>query len=1050
MTLQKQLVHLNLTGGLQKKDDDKLVIPTKLTVADNVEFDDANTVIRRDGQVAVGSGGSVSAVRMYEAENTPVLELSDGSHVRRNLSGVDVPFKRVYNTVVQRALRVGATTTRVQGFQTETKTTAYSNTQRQFDVAYGTTTYCVAFTESQSVEGVIYVIRELSTDSEIFRALMPLANHNMRPRVIYDSSTNLYYLFAANVVAAANTDFSVYGMSFNQAGTTSVSATSLVTATGADIVANGDSNAAIFDVSSVAGQGFVIAARGTSDDLYMRLVSTTLTGITTTKTAALAAPPNALATWASYSGGVLTGHVFYNSTTSLRGRTLPSDTGTLSAENTIGSTSLTGADRLGRLATYSYGSEIMVVADGYLTDATYGRYMLGQQVFTLSTAHVLSDTIELATKCCLAARIFTANSRYYVPVVFDSNTFQRVVLVLDLSAALYNMTTYSATSAEPAFIARIAPGEIANYTSAIGDGASLIISPAHPLPSAFSDWVPVVKYDGNTRVAGAYDVTPAAINRVAIDVSSQLGGNEINGLTYLAGALPLINDGVELTEEGFHWAPETPDEGDPSATTTGSGFYDFPAVATYSIAFTYAWEDSKGNWHESGVSKTHSVTTTLGNLGLDCTVLTPPTLKTRAMLLMYRTLGDSTDTTLYLAHAEPLGAGVTMSEADLISSEVLYTDGAILPNEPLPACRHISVFQKRLVASGCDDGRRVYWSKQISPGFPAEFVTSNGLFQTIVPDSVGKVVGTAELDDKLVVVCETAIGVIYGQGPAPTGTQGQYSDFNTVVSEMGGRWNSPKSIIKGPEGIWFYTPYGFRLFSRGGGIGRGQDGKQMGSEVDALLNLQSGYVTAIAGNPRGNLAAKQQLRFYHSATGHTYIWDYQWGQWTRFTGTANVDALYANGRYWHLSNVSSTPLLRYFSDSVTTDANDSGTASQAFTSTITTAWLSFAGIQGFQRLYRLMMLGTSDDVEDYLMTGAFTYDFSTTTGDSFSSTQTPTSDGVIQVQHHMAKQKCESMKISLTFRPATVGGLGKLRLTDLTLQVGVKGGYFKLPSANRV
>jgi len=53
------------------------------------------------------------------------------------------------------------------------------------------------------------------------------------------------------------------------------------------------------------------------------------------------------------------------------------------------------------------------------------------------------------------------------------------------------------------------------------------------------------------------------------------------------------------------------------------------------------------------------------------------------------------------------------------------------------------------------------------------------------------------------------------------------------------------------------------------------------------------------------------------------------------------------------------------------------------------------------------------------------------------------------MQHHFAQQKCESLKIRLTIDPDFVTVDGRLRLTDLTLQVGVKGGFFKMPSSQR-
>jgi len=68
MSLQKQLVHLNMSGGLQKKDDSFLVIPSKLAVADDVEFDDLSTVKTRGGQASVSLASDVALFGVGRAE----------------------------------------------------------------------------------------------------------------------------------------------------------------------------------------------------------------------------------------------------------------------------------------------------------------------------------------------------------------------------------------------------------------------------------------------------------------------------------------------------------------------------------------------------------------------------------------------------------------------------------------------------------------------------------------------------------------------------------------------------------------------------------------------------------------------------------------------------------------------------------------------------------------------------------------------------------------------------------------------------------------------
>lgn len=1040
MALQKQLVHLNLTQGLQKKDDDKLSIGTKLTEADNVEFSDSNVIARRPGQSGFTYSPPVvsPAVRLYEHGGVPIVERENGDHLRReNNSDISSTNKLV---------RLSAQVNRIQGFEPVTAVSTPPRHRRGFDIAVGPNTYCVVAEDLNvpiNALGIRWSIRSVETNNELHSGFITEVNmHKVRPRVIYNSSSfgGHYAIFWGEVGMSPTTGYDIRATAIAQNGIELIAPTLIMTPDdGANNVESSNTRTILFDVAWVASGEYCIAARGTSSALWVRMAgySGLAFSLGTTNTTAVLPFFYGLTVYNTLALGITSGHIFYDNGISLRSRTIHSTTDILSAESTIGSLTFAGASNIWRTAVFERDLSLVVVADSFKSDATTGKEIQGQQLFQISSSHVLQDTIQTASKCGIAGRVFSLNSRQYIPLVFDSEEFQRCLLVLDLSYAT-SMMDEGATESNPMFVARV--GDVGAYGGATGTERDTLLSSPHlRVQSAYSNFVPFLKYDGNTRLAGEVDTTPVAISRLKLDHDDSLGDESFTGLTYLAGAMPLIYDGKNLVEEGFHWAPEVARDGTLAATTTNNGFYNFPAGAgTYSVAFTMAWQDAQGNWHESAPSKTYTVTTAdPTSYGLTGGVLTPPSLKPNATLLMYRTLKNSVDNTMYLAHVEPLWAQATISDANIINGEVLYTEGGVLPNNFAPACRQISTFQKRLVLAGCDDGGKLFWSKQATPGFPAEFVATEPSYQLKVPGSMKRVVGADELDDKLVIICEGGVGVIYGQGPDPTGTQGQYSDFSTTVTEVGGLWASPKSIIRGPEGLWFHAPAGIRLVGRNLSLARGQEGRHVGSEVDAYSAVSR--ISAACG------PAKPQLYFYTPTA--VLVWDYHFGQWTRFTGAANVDAVASGNYLYHVNNLSGNHVqLRKFDTTVNSDRNDAGTAGTDFISTITTGWLSFAGIQGFQRVYRLMVLGEGDVALD--LDGAFTYNFGTTTGDSFSTSVTP-AQGFFQLQHHFAKQKCETVKMSISFNcPALAAG--SLKLTDLTLQVGVKSGYFKLPSAQRV
>ncbi len=459
--------------------------------------------------------------------------------------------------------------------------------------------------------------------------------------------------------------------------------------------------------------------------------------------------------------------------------------------------------------------------------------------------------------------------------------------------------------------------------------------------------LPYLKYETDRRLAGTADETAFCLSAATIDFSSQLQHEEINGVTFLSGACPHVFDGSNYTEENFHHAPEI--VGALVAVAAGGTYTLGSSTVTVSVCFTWGWQDAQGNWHESAPSGEKSVNITAALPCITPTIVSPPTLKAGARLLMYRTKGSSTDTSMYLA-VKADGTSIS-SDTDLDDGEQLYTAGGVLPNTPAPACRHVSTFQKRLVLSGCGDGSRVHWSKVTTPGYGVEFSSGDPTHQTVVPSDKGRAVGTEEMDDNLFFVCENGVRVSSGTGPNSAGTQGQYSDPRSSITEVGCSWDSPKSILRGPEGIWFRSPFGMRLVSRSGGLGLAPDGKQAGAEVDSLV---SGNVVAVAGD------AKQQLRFYQSS-GTCLVWDYQWKQWTRFTQVSNVDAVYADDRYYTVDNYNNNAnaVMRYTDETAFQDwvVVGSSLVQAAVSAYIETPWLSFAGIQGFQRIYRLKVLG---------------------------------------------------------------------------------------------
>lgn len=1032
MTLQKQLVHINISGNLERKDDSALVIPSKLTRADDVVFDDASTVIARGGQskLPVNFTSQTDAIgearRLFTNDGSLFLEHSNGIHALAANGARQVTYLSQPSSWGRVFRRAGMTTRHIatitpKAAEPGAGTPYYDGNLDSASSPQGVT--CTAF-ETYSTNSSQLGIRIIITEADgtvlnDYRQSI-ITQFLQKPRVVWTGTTFFVYYASA---APAGTRYRIRRMGFAENGTLShadaqVLETSIL---GAGTL---DSIPAKFDLNfSATGSflGLVYVDLDAAGTVYIiRLDSTDgLTILWNQQRVPTAAPTNVTCLAANLSGSAVVHAFFSIGTTSVRGMYSLAGT-SVGLDTQVAS----GVIQSGRIAAtvLSGSTDILLAYDDFSLSGATNTLRLSR---ITSTQTIVSQCASTLSRWFLAGGIAFVQGRYFLPMRYSASFSGSTHYVIDLSALADNLGT--ANTAPFVAVARIDYGEGIKRDSLLADLERRI--PAMPVVGN-TIVLPYLKYATDLVLAGTANVTYRTVSLATVDFASQLRDVEINGNTLLAGACPMLFDGQSLVEEGFHHPPEWTG----TATGTVTAFGPFP-VGTCTIAFTIGWQDDNGNWHESAPSNEAPVTFSAPAPYLNPTVYLPPTLKQNTVIRIYRTKASSTDTTLYLSRT-PQGTFIS-TDSDLGAGEALYTTGDVLPNEPMPACRHLSIFQGRVVASGTEDGFVVSWSKETEKGYGVEFCSSDPLHRKRVPVSTGRVVGTQEVDDRLFVLCEKGVGIIYGTGPASTGLSGGYSDFNTIITETGCAWDSLKSIVRAPEGVWFRSPFGLRLVSRNGSLARSQDGKQVGAEVDELV---SGNVVAVYGD------AKQQIRFYQTA-GTVLIWDYQWQKWTRFTGHANVDACFADNRFYHVNNVSSVAQIRYYNESVTRDANDSGTINSVYESVIETAWLQFAGIQGFQRIYRLMLLANYTSVSGAAVAQKYYYDFSTT-ADADQPSTLVNGTGAIQIQHHFVRQKCESLKIETRFYPLS-SPAGRFRLTDLTLQVGVKPGYYKLPSSQR-
>ncbi len=535
-----------------------------------------------------------------------------------------------------------------------------------------------------------------------------------------------------------------------------------------------------------------------------------------------------------------------------------------------------------------------------------------------------------------------------------------------------------------------------------------------------------------TAVAGRISAETQVWQASMSLTTQDLGYAESNRDTLLAGSCPQVFDGSYFSEDGFNHRPIIF-----SAAPSGGG--GLAAATTYTVRATYIREDSQGNTIESAPSDPVTFTTVGAWFGYLLSVLPYGiTSSPNTRIRIYRSAGTSA--VLYLDGSASATGGAGDTDAVITANTPLPTTGGVLPNQPMPACRVLVEHDKRLWAIGGEAGDTVYFSQPISQDIMPEW---NRLLNRRVPRNAGRVVNAVSLDDKLVLFCENRIGFIYGNGPTRTGAQDGYSEFIEAVSGYTVPWTEPHAIVRCSDGVWFRSGFGVRLLGRSMQVVQDGDG-DLASELDATFAGNVRIIRALVGT------SGQAVRFYTQA-GLVYVYDLTYKQWSTFTNFAAVDCTILKNDFYHVNNdVSSNAYLVVQSNLAFDDYGG-----VPITSTLTTGWLSFAGLQGYQRVSRVQLLAANVPASSAPMAISMTQcsDFNI---DVVSSVIAPNSlfpnnnNGMFQVEAQLGTQKTESIRLSISWGADGSGTDCAIRLTALNFRVGLKKGRFKLPNTQKL
>jgi len=609
-------------------------------------------------------------------------------------------------------------------------------------------------------------------------------------------------------------------------------------------------------------------------------------------------------------------------------------------------------------------------------------------------------------------------------------------------------------------VARTYYGSASGLPSSSGTGAPVL--PAISLVSESLFQVPALEATRLQTSVGDIQST-FGVSSLSVDfLSSPVSDNrsEIGGSLVLGGGIVTQYDGQKNVELGFNVWP------DELSATLGSG--GSLSAGSYQWVAVYEWTDQQGYVHRSAASLPVTATATVGQQAtltasnLTITKKHPGYGRDNCSIVIYRTLANGSIFHRASSVTAPTANSVSsfttvitdgLSDVDLESRPLLYSTGGTVENVVYAPMRSLASHRARLFGIDSINPLTIWYSRQITPNAPVEFSDS---FSLMVDNRGGEITALASLDDKLIVFKRNLIMMISGQGPDALGGQNDFSDAMLVTSDCG--CIDAKSIVTVPDGVMFQSAKGIYL------LDRSLKAEYIGSNVESYNGEQ---VVSAQLVPTTN-----QVRFIMSS-GVALVYDYYVKQWSVFTNHPAVDTVIWLDRFcW----------LRADGVAMREDPSRHDDDGSFVSMKATTAWIDFstdAGqyiaametrmpmtLQGFQRAYKVMLLG--EYISAHKLKVQIAYDFKDVytqetvveapqmlSPSIYGESSTYGSESpyggewqLYQWRIDLARQKCQSVKVSIS--DVQVGdAVGEsVRLSALAFDLGLKPGLNRVPMSS--
>ena len=517
---------------------------------------------------------------------------------------------------------------------------------------------------------------------------------------------------------------------------------------------------------------------------------------------------------------------------------------------------------------------------------------------------------------------------------------------------------------------------------------------------------------------------------------------------YVSGGQVMQYDGVGLVEVGFHVAPYA------FQTTTLAGA--LPA-GTYNSKWSLSWTNDA---HERERSTTVAAAATAIAASNKISYDGPPNLFATGKKNLrhapahenWRTaMNPPTGAPFHLTTSvnpatlagdnryvpnDPTAAKIAtyndnVTDAVLLTKEAYPENAGVLANLPPAVASIIVPTPDRLILGGlADDPNRLAYSKLRGVDEVAAF---NGDLIFDMPPDGGPVTAIAFHAETMVVFKETAIYAVPNDGFDNLGQGQNYGPARLISSDLGAV--SQEAVALTPQGLLFKSRKGWYVMA-------GWQPQYVGSPVAGFDDDDIVAITVVESQHQVRILSAQRM----------LVWDYevnreQGGAWSDWTIEGGRSSVMWQGQ--HLIIAEGSPgadeaVLRQ------TDFGDPDVL-EAYSMDVETAWVKLADLQGYQRIWKLMVLGEYRSAHRLRIRLKRDYDDSTFFDNTLWTVSPTTVGGPLQVRHSPSIQQCQAMKVRITAENADFSGAPPgeaLKLTGVSFQYGVPRGLFRrLPAA---